>query len=169
MRHVVGAVAEVAHDDSGEGTLAFPDGLEVAQDLAGVEPVGQGVDDRYAGDGGHRFDPVLAEGAPDDRRDLAVQDAGRVLDRFAAAELAAARVDDQGVAAELGDADGERHPGAGGGLIEEHGDGFGTGEHLVPERIGFEPVGEIEYLGLLGRGEVVVAEEVADHQALPSV
>ena len=44
----------------------------------------------HPADRGHRLDPVLAEGAPHDRGDLPVEHPRGVLDRLAAAELAAA-------------------------------------------------------------------------------
>ena len=50
------------------------------------------------------------EGPPGDGRDLTGQDAGRVLDRLAPAEVGGLGVDDQRVTAELGDADRERRP-----------------------------------------------------------
>ena len=73
----------------------------------------------------------LGVGAPHDRRDLAVEHAGDVLDAPRATPSGEAAVDDHRVAAELGDADGERHPGAQGRLVEDHGDGLRAGERLV--------------------------------------
>ena len=104
---------------------------------------------------GHGLDPVLAEGAPDDRGALPVQHPGGVLDRLAAAELAAAGVDDQRVAAELGDADREGHPGAGRRLVEQHGDRpRARPAASAPRRCAGRPSARRpgEHLGLLGRG-----------------
>ena len=68
--------------------LVLADGLQVGEQLAGVELVGQRVDHRDAGVRGHRLEPVLAEGPPDDGRDLPAQHPGGVLDGLAAADLA---------------------------------------------------------------------------------
>ena len=169
MRHVVGAVAEVGQRPPGERALALDHRLQVGQDLARVVLVGERVDHRHPADRRHGLDAVLAEGAPDDRGDLPVEHAGGVLDRLAAAELAAAGVDDQRVAAELGDADREGHPGAGRRLVEQHGDRRGTpsaasgiGASAVC-RVRLERGGQRQHLGLLGRAEVVVLEEVPGH------
>src|SRR5690606_29060621 len=53
VRHVVGAVAEVGAHHAGESALRLPHGLQVGEDLAGVELVGEGVDDGHGGAGGH--------------------------------------------------------------------------------------------------------------------
>src|SRR5699024_9856386 len=66
-------------------------------------------------------------------------------------------------AAELGDAGGEGHAGAGGGLVEHDRDGAGSLEGPTGEAVAGELEREGEDLLLLGRGEVVVAQEVAGH------
>jgi hypothetical protein len=118
MRHVV-AVAEVGEGEPGQPALLLPDGLQVGERLARVRVVGERVDDGDRRRLGEPLDPVLAEGADDDRRDVAGQDLRGVLDRLAATELGAARVDDDRVTAELGDAGFERQPGPGRGLLED--------------------------------------------------
>ena len=67
-------------------------------------------------------EPLLPERAPHDRVDVAGQHLSGVLERLLAPELGAAAVDHDRVAAELGDADLEREPGAGGVLVEDDGD-----------------------------------------------
>ena len=121
VRHVV-AVADVGEGAALEVALELAQRLQVGQRLAGMGEVGERVDDRHVGTGGQLLEPVLAEGAHHDGVDVAAQHCGGVAQRFAAAELGGARVDDHRVAAELVDADLERHPGAGGGLLEDDGD-----------------------------------------------
>jgi hypothetical protein len=131
-----------------------------------VEPVGQRVDHR---DRAHRrqfLDAVLAERAPHDRRRLAGQHPRDVADRLAAADVRGLRVDDQGQAAEFGDADGEGHPGAQARLVEEDGDGLRALEGAAGEPVLLHRPGQVEDFGLLGGGEVVVAEEVLGHGVL---
>ncbi len=84
----------------------------------------------------------------------------RSLDGLAAPGVGAGAVDDQRVAAQLGDAGRERHPGAQRRLVEDDGDGARPGQRLVREPVGLEPGGQRQHLGLLGRGQVVVAQEV---------
>ena len=50
-------------------------------------------------------------------------------------------------------------------LVEDHRDGLRAGEGLRVVRRGLELGGEVEDLGLLGGGEVVVAQEVAGHRS----
>jgi hypothetical protein len=70
-----------------------------------MELIGQRVHDRDAAGGRHRRNLVLAECAPGDGGDLPRQHPGYVLDRLTPASMGPARVDDQGVPAQLGDAD----------------------------------------------------------------
>ena len=106
------------------------------------------------------IDPLLAGGAPDDRRRLPGEHPGDVADRLAAADVRGLRVDDERGAAELGDADGERDAGAQRWLVEEDGDGPRARQRAAAEPVLLHRRGQGEHLGLLGRGEVVVAEEV---------
>ena len=117
--HVVRRVAEVGEREPGQPARALAHGLQVGEQLAGVEVVGEGVDHGDGADRGHPLDPLVGAGAPDDGGDLPVEHAGGVLDRLAPPELRPGGVDDQRVAAEVGDADRERDPGPGAGLVEE--------------------------------------------------
>ena len=102
--HVVGAVADVGERAAGQRAEALGHRLQVGEDLAGVELVGQRVDHR---DGGRRrqlLDPLLARGAPGDRGDLPGQHPADVGDGLAAADVRLGRVDLERLAAELGDA-----------------------------------------------------------------
>src|SRR5581483_8839856 len=78
------------------------------------------------------------------------------------------RVDGHREAAELGDAHGERHPGAQRRLVEEHGHDAGTSQRLVAKTVLLELVGQVQDGGLLGRGQVVVAQEVPGHELTSS-
>src|SRR5690606_24862128 len=81
-----------------------------------------------------------------------------------AAELAVRGRDDERDAAEIGDADGERHPGAGGGLVEDDGDRLRAGERLVRPAVLLQLDREVEDLGLFGGGEIIVAQQMAGHR-----
>ena len=82
-----------------------------------MEAVGQRVDHRHRRRRGQLRDPLVAEGAEHDRGDVAGQHPGGVRERLAPAEVGGLRVDDDRVAAELGDAGLERDAGcAGDGL-----------------------------------------------------
>ncbi len=75
----------------GDGAAVLDEGEDVGQDLAGVEFVGQAVDDGHARVRGKALDLVLAEGADHHQVGHAADDAGAVLDRLGAAQLAVAR------------------------------------------------------------------------------
>ena len=143
-------------------------GLQVGEDLAGVEGIGQRVDYRHGGGRRHLGDPVLAEGTPHDRGHLPAQYPGRVGDRLAAPELRGLRVNQQRMAAKLGNSYRERNSGAGRWLIEQNGHGAGPGEGPVPEAVRLHRGGQVEHLGLLGGAEVVIAQEVPGHISLPA-
>ena len=110
--------------------------------------------------GCHGGQSFLREGPPHDRVDVAGQHLSGVLEGLLAPELGAAAVDDDGVPAELGDADLEREPGAGGVLLEDDGDAARALERAAAERILLQLGGQRQHLGLLVGGQVVVAQEV---------
>ena len=111
----------------------------------------------------HLLEPRLRVGAPDDRGDLTLEHARRVGGRLLAAELAVRGRDDERRSAEIGDADRERHARARRGLVEDDGDGLRTGERLELPAVLLELDREVDDLGLLGGGQVVVAQQVAGH------
>ena len=160
VRHIVGAVTEVGHPQAAERPLAFGQGLQVGKHLAGMEVVGQRIDDGNRCRGGHRGEPVLAEGAPHDRVDETRQHPAGVLQRFVAAELGGPAVDDDGVPAELGDAHLEGEPGASGVLVEDHRHPARPFERPPAQRVLLQLGRQREHLGLFGRRQVVVAQEV---------
>ena len=149
--------------EPGERALVLADGEQVGEQLAGVEVVAQRVDHGHRGARRHLLEPGLRVGAPDDRRDLPLEHARGVGRGLLAAELAVRGRDDQRAAAEVGDADREADPRAGRRLVEDHRDRLRPGERRAPPAVGLDLLGEVEDLGLLGLGQVVVAEEVAGH------
>ena len=54
VRHVVGAVTEIGQLEAGQRPLAFGDGLQIGQHLAGMELVGERVDHRHRRGRRHR-------------------------------------------------------------------------------------------------------------------
>ena len=72
------------------------------------------------------------------------------------------------VAAELGHADAERDPGAGRGLVEDDGHGPRPVERPARVAVLLHGSGQVEHGELLGRAQVVVAQEVSQH-GQPSV
>ena len=116
--------------------------------------------------GGHLLEIGLVERAPGDGRRHPAEHAGGVGHGLATADLGGAGVEDQRHAAEVGDADRERDPRAGGRLVEQDGHRLRPLERPAPVRVGLHLGGERQHLGLLVRGEVVVAQEVP-HDALP--
>ena len=130
MPHVAGGVADEGERLPGQVAAVLADREQVGEGLAGVELVGERVDDGYAGVRGHLLEPGLLVGAPDDERRLPTEHASGVGDRLAHADLGERPVDDHREAAELGDARGEGRLGAQGRLVEEHGHRAGAGQRL---------------------------------------
>ena len=81
--------------------------------------VGEGVDGGDAGEIGEFLDVALGEGADDGAVEHSAQDAGGVLDGFAAAKLDIAGGKEHDLAAELADADLEGDAGACGRFGED--------------------------------------------------
>jgi hypothetical protein len=163
MRHVVRAVTEVDQGEPGELSLALADGLQVGEHLTGVELVGQRVDHRDPRDQRHRVHPLLREGPPHHRVDVPREDPRSVLDGLFAAQLHRASVDDDRLAAELGDTHLERKPRPGRVLLEDRRDRLAL-QRLRAVLVGLQLVGEIQHDLLFVGIEVVVAEEVPWHQ-----
>ncbi len=146
-------------------TTVLNDGLKVGQDLARMEIIGERIDHRHSRAIGHLVQPRLRRGAPDDSRNHALKHARGVGNGLFAAELRVDRVNDERLPTEIGDSNGERHPGASGGLVEDDRSGLRTSQWRRRPTIGFECCGQGEHLALFSRAEVVVAQEVADHEA----
>jgi hypothetical protein len=118
--HVV-AVAHPGHRLALDGAAVLDVGEDVRQDLAGVELVGQAVDDRHARVRGEGVDLGLLVGADHHDVDHAADDLGAVFDRLGAAQLAVAGGQVHHRAAQLVHAGLEAHAGARAGLLEDHG------------------------------------------------
>ena len=103
---------------------------------------------------------MLTEGPPDDRVDVAGQHPAGVFQGLIPTELGPAAIDHDGMPAELGDAHLEGEPGAGGVLVEDHCHPPGPLQRPPAKGGRLEFGGQPQYLGLLGRGQVVVAQEV---------
>ena len=119
VAHVV-AVADPGNPTSADIAAQFEPGLHVGEQLAGMQQVGQAVDDRHAGVSGEGFDALVTEGPDHHHIHHAGNDAGGILDRLAAAELAVARRQEHCMTAELGHAGLEGNPGTGRGFLEDH-------------------------------------------------
>ena len=121
--HVV-AVADEAHLQPLQPSLALPDGHEVGQHLAGVGEVGEAVDDGDVGIPGQLLHLLLGVGADHDAVAVAGEHPGGVLHRLAPADLALPAGEEEGVAPQLEHAGLKGDPGAGGVLLEDHGQGL---------------------------------------------
>src|SRR5699024_6784359 len=71
--------------------------------------------------------------------------------------------------AELGDSGIEREAGAGGGLVEDHGDRPWPLERAGRVRLGLELEPQVEHLGLFCGAQVVVAEDVPNGRSCRGV
>ena len=134
----------------------FGDGLEIRENLAWVELVGQSVDHRMGGVFGHLLDPILPKRAPDHAIGHAVEHACGIGDGLTSAQLGTGLIDDQRITTKLGDADGEAGTGTRAGFIEQYGDALRTGERLVVETILVELDGQFQHLLLFFVVQVVV-------------
>ena len=108
------------------------DGLEVRHDLAGVQQVGEAVDDRNGGVARQLLDLLVGEGADHDAVHVSGQHLGGVVHRLATAHLAVAIGKEERVPPELGHPHLEGHPGAGGALAEDHGQALAGQEEVAP-------------------------------------
>ena len=103
-----------------EGPALLLEGHEVGQHLAGMRLLGEAVDHRNRRMRRHFPHVVMGEDADDDRIDIARQDARRVGDGLAPAELHFPSGQHDQLAAELAHADVERDAGAGRRPVEDH-------------------------------------------------
>ena len=166
--HVAIAVADEGDGESVEGASFFDDGEEVAENLAGMFLIGEGVDGAEAAEFGEFLDVALGVGADDGAVGHAAHDAGGVADGFAAAELDVVGGEKNGLSAQFADTDFEAEAGAGGGFGKHEGPAFagqgqfgmwsavefhlgGAGEDVVDRR-GVERF-DIEEVFHRGRGE----------------
>ena len=159
IRHVV-AVADPRDALSVPAAEVLLDREQVGEHLAGVGQIGEPVDHRNRGVARQLFDLGVVERADHDPIDVTGQDPSRIRDRLAAADLDVLTREEESLPAELVGADFERHPGAGGGLREDHRQGP-AGEWGLAIAPRFHALGELEELLDLLAAEIGDLEEVA--------
>jgi len=118
--HVV-AITYPGYSFAGNSAAVFDVGKYVGQYLAGVKFVGQAVNYRHARMRRKGLDLGLFIGANHYQVHHAANDFGTVFNRFGAPQLAVAGGQVHHAAAHLVHAGLKAHPGAGGGLFENHG------------------------------------------------
>ena len=152
LRDIV-AVAGPGDHLARDGAAMLLEGHHVGHQLAGMRHIGEAIDHRHGRVFGQLAQLCHAVGAQHDRIDIARQHARRVGDTLATAKLHLLAREDDGVAAELADADLERHARAGGGLFEDQRDGF-AGERLALDPAALGQHAKIDHAAQ--RGGVVV-------------
>ncbi len=142
--------------------------LHVGQRLARMFLVREGVDHRQLRRRTGNFrQPLLGEGADHDGADPSLEVAGDIVERLAIGVHHISRnLDD--VAAQLADADRERHPGPERRLFEQQpdvpaGKGLSGGRGRSERALLLDPRGEVDDLPQLGGREVQDREEVSRH------
>ena len=157
------AVADV--DELGALQVAdvLADGHRVGHALARVVRVGEPVDDRDLAVAGEVLHVLLGERADHDAVAVPAHHVGGVLDGLADAELDVVGVEEDGLGAQLLDADLEAHARARAGLHEDHRHRAAGEERLrgAPLLRLLERVTEVEQRDDLGGLEVVDGEEAA--------
>jgi hypothetical protein len=139
-------------------------GEDVGQDLAGVVLVGQAVDDRHARVGRKLHQLGLLVGADHHDVDHARDHSGAVLDRLAAAQLAAIGGQVHHRAAHLVHARLKTHAGARRGLLEDHRQ-RAVGQRvvlLVVLEALFDDGRALEQVGVLLRAQVLELQVMLD-------
>jgi hypothetical protein len=116
-RDVVLAVADVGDLQALEVVEALAEGEEVSERLAGMVPVGEGVDHRDRGALDHLLEGLVGVDPGHDGVAVAGHDGGEVEGVLAAAELGLTADQLDHVAAQLAHPDGEGDAGADGGLL----------------------------------------------------
>ena len=114
------AVAAPRHHRIGDRPLLFLQGHDVGHDLARVRGIGEAVDHRHGCVTGEIVELLGVVRTDHDRIDIARQDARRVGNGLAAADLAVRRAENDRIAAELAHRHLERDAGAGRWLLEDH-------------------------------------------------
>ena len=153
--HVV-PVADVAQLQPFQLALVLPDGHQVGQHLAGVAEIGEAVDHGDGGILGQGLHLLLGEGADHNAVTEPGEHPGRVLHRLVPADLAVLVGEVDGVAPQLVDARLKGHPGPGGALLKNHGQGLPCEEGVGDARLahGLQLVGGVQDLQDLFAGEV---------------
>ena len=140
MRHVV-AIADESDFAPFQLAEMFAKRLRVAQRLAGVVEVAQGVDHRHRRPCSQPLDGALFEDAGDDAIHPAVEVARDILERLADADRP---IDEERIAAQLLDRQLERQPRAQRGFFKQQGDGLPIERAGIIARRLLDLGGEIE-------------------------
>ena len=139
------AVSQVHELLAAEASQLLLDGDHVGEGLAGMFQVVQSADDRDGGPLPELVHHLVVEGPVHDAVDEAAHDPGGVLDRLAVdTHLHLGLVDVQSVSPELGDGHVEGDPGAGAGLLEDHGEGLSLEGVAVMAALGLQFDGEVD-------------------------
>src|SRR5580765_7738041 len=120
------AIANVGEFETAECAEFFFEGEEIGERLAGMEFIGERVDHRNVGIGGHFFENALVINAGDDALHPAVEIASDIGYGFARAERSGGLgvIEENHGAAHALDTDVESYAGAEGRLFENEGDKF---------------------------------------------
>ena len=160
---VVG-VAYPGHGLALDSPALFDISIDISQYLTRMVFIGQAVDDRYARVGGKTLDDVLLKGADHDQVAHARNDLRGVFHRLAAAQLRVARVEVDGVAAELLHTCFKRQARARGAFLENHHQGA-IGQRMI-RLVGLEALLDnaraLENMLQLGTAQVVKLQKMFD-------
>ena len=154
------AVSDVRHLAVLEAAEALPDGEQVGQDLAGVLDLGQGVDDRNAGEPGQLAEVGVMTQPGHHQMHVTFEDAGRVRHRLAHAYLNVLLAERDRCSAQPRDPHLEGDPGPVRWLLEEHGHELARQGPLLPATR-FDLAGQVQNGEELRSIEVGNAQEVA--------
>src|SRR5215472_4252279 len=164
--HIV-AVAAPGDLAPGDGPAMLLEGHHIGHQLAGMRPVGQAVDDRHRRMLGHLDQLLLLRRPQHDDVDIAREHARGIGHGLAAAELRAVALQDERLASHLAHAELEGDPGAGRGLLEDHGERLACQRPRIAVRreVLLEARADLEDLAQLRRRQPVEIEEVARRHA----
>ena len=152
VKHVV-AVTEPGNFKSRKRLAMFDECEQIGDDLARMREIGETVDHRDVGTGGHFLDLCMIVGPDHDRVGHAGKDPVVSRHGFAAPQLHRAAVHDDAGAAELADRDVKGHAGPRAALFKNH------CQHMIGQR----PVGVGFALGPPGARRLAV-DRVCDHR-----
>ena len=147
----------------------FADRLQIRQHLTGMAEIGQPIDD---GDGAvfrQALHLRLGEGADHDAVQIPGQHPGGILHRLTPADLQIPGGEEKPLPAQLIDARFKRHPGASGGFLKNHSQGFARQQRMgdaVPALI-FQLVGQIEDTDDILLGKIQQLEQMLHGNSLP--
>jgi hypothetical protein len=158
---VIVTVAQVGQLQSLEPALLLLDRQQVAQDLAGMGEIRQGVDDGHAGFAGHLLDVGVFEKPGHDHVHVPADRLDGVVQAFLAGpEGRGAGVVEDGVPAELGHARLEGNPRAKARLFEDHQERFAPHGVRVARGVLLDPARQGDHVLDLRRRPFVQTDQV---------